>query len=222
MISKIFLIIFVVFSTLALSQEYKVGSGAEYDLKFKTGSSARMAIYVSKSSFNSLGIEMFMTSGLGLLMGKSMWQNFVFSMDAEGKYPLKIMSGQFQTPELNVPEQMEQRHFLKKTKGVTLTNFFFSKKEQIEKDYIAKEKIETTAGIIETHHYRKKKDGETIDFWISDKIKPISLVKLVCTNNKNPNKSYSIALRNLVSGVKPHIDPKNAIPLTKRGREILE
>ena len=109
----------------------------------------------------------------------------------------------------------------KQNKGVQVEDFLFSKREDIEKFFVGNEQVEIPAGSIMTRHYRKTNNGQTVDFWIADKVGPISLVKLESKSKENKNANYKIELASLLRNVKPTIDPKQAIPLTEETAKVL-
>lgn len=105
--------------------------------------------------------------------------------------------------------------------GVQVEDFFFSKQADIDKYRIGIESIEVPAGTILSTHYQKKKDEQTVDFWIADKAGAIGLVKLISKGSKDKNHNYTIELMSLLKNVKTKINPKIAVPLTKKGEMFL-
>jgi len=215
--SIIFILLYYSLSTYA--NDYTVGSGSEYKMVLNKSNTVHLAIYVSQSIFEKLGVEMYMKSND--MLSPEMWQQFIFKMDVGGNFPLKITEAYFQTSTLKIAERIPYEAMIRKQDGITLDNFFFTKQKEIDKDKIKDETIEVAAGQIKTTHYRKKRDGQTIDFWIAESIKPISLVKLVSTSSKKDENNYTIELTTLISGVRPHINPDKSAPLSKEGADIL-
>ncbi len=66
---------------------------------------------------------------------------------------------------------------------------------------IGDESITVPAGTFECEHYRKKENGETVDFWISKKVSPYGVVKM--------NKSdASVVLEKVLTNETSHIKGK--------------
>ena len=147
-----------------------------------------------------------------------MWQQFHFKIVDTG--PLIITAGFIKTAKGAKTEIMTKELF-QQNQGVEVQYFICSKKEQIQKYYIADELVEIPAGHIMAKHYRKKSNGQIIDFWISDKVLPIGLVKLVSKSEKVKTNNYSIELASLLKNVKATIDPRVAIPMTKETKKLL-
>jgi hypothetical protein len=191
------------------------GSGSEFSMK-SNGISSKLNIYITKSSFTKLGIEYyFETSGF---IQKKMWQQFILGIHSDG--PLSIEAAYVKTPELSKPEKLTSE-YLNVNKGVKLEQFFFSNKSQIDKYKVGNENIEVPAGSLQAVHYRKKNNGQVVDFWISDQVKPIGLVKLSSKNEKVMEQNYEIELVSLLVNVKATIDPEKSGPLTEKGKEAL-
>ncbi|MBK24328.1 MAG: hypothetical protein CME70_10060 [Halobacteriovorax sp.] len=213
---KIILAVALSFSFYALSSETFVkGAGSEFKMN-SNGVSSKLNIYITESSFTRLGIEYhFATSGL---IQKQMWQQFILGLNSDG--PLSMEAGYVKTPELSKPEKLTSE-YLNVNKGVKLDQFFFSKKKELQKYFIGNENIEVPAGNLQAAHYRKKNNGQVVDFWISEKVKPIGMVKLVSKNPKEMAQNYEIELVSLLRNVKATINPKEARPLTEKGKSAL-
>jgi hypothetical protein len=213
-IFRIFLILSFSLSTYA--SDYVAGTGSSFNLSMEKGGNANLNIIISESSFTKLGIEYhFSTSGL---LATNMWQQFVFKIIDGG--PLAIEAGYVKTPELPKPEELTSE-YLNVNRGVQVNDFLFAKKEEIEKFKIGQELVEVPAGEIIATHYRKSRNGQIVDFWIADEAKPIGLVKLKSHNDDNIDHNYTIELTSLLKNVKATIDPKEAVPLTDKGKEFL-
>ncbi len=194
---------------------FESGSGSEFSMK-SNGISSKLNIYITESSFTRLGIEYyFETSGF---IQKKMWQQFILGIHNDG--PLSVEAAYVKTPELKKAEQLTSE-YLNVNKGVKLEQFFFSNKSQIDKFKVGSENIEVPAGNLQATHYQKKNNGQVVDFWISDKVKPIGLVKLSSKNPKVMEQNYEIELVSLLVNVKATIDPKNSGPLTDEGKKAL-
>lgn len=209
-------ILFFFISTFSMAADYVVGSGNKYQFKMKQGGSAELNIYISESSFSKLGVEYHFASQ-GLIQAQ-MWQQFIFKIIDRG--PLMIESAYVKTPELPKPEALTSE-YLHVNKGVQVNDFMFTQRSEIEKFKIKNELLEVPAGEVVATHYRKKNNGQTIDFWISDEAGAIGLVKLVSSNPKNIEQEYSIELKSLIKNVKRTINPNDAVKLTDKGKSVL-
>lgn len=210
---KLFLVFLISLNLHASS--FKVGEGSQFVMK-SGDQKIDLNIYVSESSFSNLGVEIHF--GAGDLFITNMWQQFHFKIVDSG--PLMITAGYIKTDQEAKSEIMTKELF-QQNQGVEVQDFLFSKKEQIEKYHIADELVEVPAGSIMAKHYRKKSHGQVVDFWISDKVLPIGLVKLVSKSEKVKINNYSIELANLLKNVKPAIEPSQAIPLTQKTAKLL-
>ena len=85
--------------------------------------------------------------------------------------------------------------------------FLFRSPKSIEKNLIGYEVVQLAAGTINARRYRKRKNGQIIDFWINDQVKPITLVKLVSRGTKSTSQNYSLELKSLIKNVSAQIDP---------------
>ena len=202
------------FNLYAGTKEYIVGSGSEFKFSGSQGEKVSLSIYITESSFTKLGVEYFLASE-GLL-GVQAWQQFIMGIGSNG---LTLEQGYVQTPDMKVPEIMTKDFQMNNKNGVQVEDFFFSKESEIEKYKIGMETVEVPAGRILSTHYRKKRDKQTVDFWISDKAGSIGLVKLVSTGSAEHD--YKIELSSLLTNVKPKIVPKLAVPLTDKGRMFI-
>lgn len=215
-ISSVIGLILFIYPFLASTQTFKKGEGSEFLMK-SNGQRAKLSIYVSSITKKNLGIEFHF--GTGDLFVSNMWQQFSMSLNEEA--PIKITSGYFKASLSRPPEKMSEKHFYS-NKGVQIHDFLFSKSSDIEKDYIGDEKIELISGTLIAKHYRKKSDGQVVDYWISSKVMPIGLVKLVSKSHKINSNNYSLELNSLLRNVKPAIDPSKAIPMSQSTSNLLD
>ena len=211
-----YLLAVLLFSTtlLAGTKDYTVGSGSEFKFIGEKGENINLSIYVSESSFTKLGIEYFFSTG-GLL-GVEAWQQYIMSVSDHG---LSLDQGYILSPEMKKPEIMTKEFRENNENGVKVEDFFFTKEADIEKYKIGMETIEVPAGNILCSHYQKKRDNQTVDFWISDKAGAIGLVKLLSKGSKDQN--YKIELMSLLKNVKAKIKPTEAVPLSEKGKMFL-
>ena len=142
----------------------------------------------------------------------NMYQSFEMEIRGE-RLPININKGYILTNKAKHPEIMTPG-FFKQNKGVQLQDFLFVSKKSIGQDFIGEEVIEVPAGSLKAQHYRKKRNGQIIDFWISPEAGSISLVKLVSKNKTSKEQNYKIELTSIIEDVLPSIDPKLAKPMS--------
>ncbi len=211
---KLISIIFILASSYA--GNFKVGEGAKYNINMQEGAQAELSIYISESSFSRLGVEYF-TTAKSFLGNIQMWQQFVFGIEPGS--PLFVTEGYVLAKEFKKPQRLTSE-YLNVNNGVQVNDFLFSDLESIQKFKIKDEVVEVPAGKIIATHYRRENNAQTVDFWISDKAKPISLIKL---NSKGKSKSqnYSLELKELLRGVKKKIEAKEAVALDEKGKSYI-
>lgn len=210
-------LIFALHSFCTLAVDYTPGSGSEFRMTSARGEKAELSIYITDSTFTRLGVEYFFSAG-GLIKTQ-VWQQFHLGLN--GQAPLSLEDGYILSDEMKNPEMMTPDFLKKRNDGVNLEDFFFNKAGDLEKLKIGEEKIEVPAGALTASHFRKKNNGQTVDFWVSDKAGAIGLVKLVSTGTKE-SQNYKIELLGLLKNVKPKIRPKDAVPLTDKGKFFLK
>jgi hypothetical protein len=194
--------------------QYTVGTGSEFKFTPDQGESAALSIYITDSSFTKLGVEYFLSAGS--FIKTELWQQFHLGL---GQSVLTLDDGYILTAEMTKPEIMTKDFIGNHSDGVNVEDFFFSKGSAIEKFKIGIEKVEVPAGSITCTHYKRSNNGQSVDFWISDKAGDIGLVKLISKGNVNQN--YKIELMSLLKNVKAKIDPLQAVPLTEKGKSFL-
>lgn len=214
---KIFsLFLFAIFYSFSLkAQIFEVGSGSEFSMKTE-GQTVELSIYITDKKEKRLDVEFHF--GAGGFLPFNMYQQF--EMEVNPNSGVIIRNGYVQMDNSSFPEKLERENFYI-NEGVQLQDFLFSDGKEITKDFIANEKVELLAGTIEAKHYRKIHDGQVVDFWISDKVKPIGLVKLISKSKNVKTNNYSISLKSLIKNVKATIDPKKAQPLTPSTKKLL-
>ena len=211
-----FFLLFYSSLSCAGTKEYVVGSGSEFKFISENGEKVSLSIYVTQSSFTKLGIEYYFTTAG--FMGVEAWQQYIMGISDTG---LSLDEGYVQSPEMKHPEIMTKAFRENNENGVVVEDFFFSNLAEIDKYKIGIESAEVPAGNIQSTHYRKTRAEQTVDFWISDKAGAIGLVKLVSTGLKDKNQNYRIELMSLLKKVKTKINPKDAVPLTDKGKMFL-
>jgi len=195
---------------------YKVGSGSEFELSLKNVKT-KLIVTIAAQSPGRLVTEYYFNSP-GLVAPMEMWQQFHLQKSAHKN--LKITKGFFYTHQTKAPQPLPKEN-LQGTEALPIDGFMIQNPKDIQKFFIAKEKVSTPAGSVSAAHYRVSTGTQTIDFWISDQAKPIGLVQLKSTGTK-PDQNFGLKLKQLVSNVKRKIDPKKAVPLTEQGRSFLQ
>jgi hypothetical protein len=196
-------------------EKFEVGKGAEFTMKSQgLADTTNLQIYIAESSFSQLSIEMHFSDQMQIL---EVTQRF--DMTLKDKGPLSIEKGYFQGPDTKGALIMTKEFFEINSDGVLLTNFLFSKKEDINKNKIGEEIVEVPGGTLYCTHYQKKRADQTVDFWINDKVKPIGLVKLVSKGKKGSH-NYTVVLNNILTGAKAKINTKKARPVTRKEEKL--
>ena len=214
---KIILCLLFVFKLYAGTKEYTVGTGSEFNFTGSRNESVTLSIYITESSFTKLGVEYFFSTNSGF-SNIEVWQQYRMGI---GPSSLSLENGYVLSSDMKKPEIMTSEFMNNNKDGVNVTDFFFTNEKEIEKYKIGMESIEVPAGSILSTHYRKKRDDQTVDFWISDKAGAIGLVKLVSSGSKNAVHNYKVELSSLLKNVKAKINPLEAVPLTEKGRQFL-
>ena len=211
-----FYLLIAFFSQLTFAQNYKSGEGSQFILNLG-GVQADLSIYFADVNEKSVSIEYYITLPNSFIPVK-MWQQFELGINKTG--PLNVLNGYVKTGNMEKAEKLTS-DYLHVNEGVEVNDFLFADKATFEKDKVGVDKIKTPAGNVTANHYRKTRNNQTIDFWISDEAKPLGLVKLNSTNPQKPEQNFQIELVNMIKNVKPTIDPKAAIPLTEKGKTVL-
>ncbi len=191
------------------------GQGSTFEMS-ASGAKTNIDIYFASSGKEKVSIEYHMNAQT--LLGSDVWMQF--SLDVKKDTGVVIQNGYFLANKELKPEIMT-RDFFYVIKVIQVQGFIFLKESELNKNFIGLETVELPAGTIKAKHYRKTNDGQTVDFWISEKVKPIGLVKLVSKSTTVSSNNYSIELKSLLVNVKPTIDPKNAVPMTNNTRSFL-
>lgn len=213
-----YLFTFLLYPLLAIAgtKEYVVGQGSEFKFYDSKETNVNLSIYVSESSFSKLGIEYYFSTND--LLSTQVFQQYTMGLGAK---TLSLDKGYIMSSDMKKPEIMTEEFMHQNDKGVRIDDFFFSKESELEKYKIGMESVEVPAGTVLCSHYKKNRDDQVIDFWISDKAGAIGLVKLVSKSEKNPNNNYKIELQGLIKNIKAKINPNEAVPLTDMGRMFL-
>jgi hypothetical protein len=193
------------------------GKGSRFHLD-TGGTTSDLMIYVTESTPERLHIEYFFaTSNLGTPV--ELWQQFAL-VPKGGGGGFQLAEGFLFAPELNAPERLEASQ-LNGFDGLEMNDFLFSSAEELNRFKVGEEVVTAEAGTVKATHYRQTRNGDTLDYWISDEAKPIGLVKLTSVNPQNASHNYSLSLAAKLSHVGRKIDPAKAVPLTEKGRALL-
>lgn len=201
----------------SLSESFPAGKGAVYKIKFKDDPTpVHLSLYVAGTRVDSVHIE-YQLETKGLLPVQ-MWQQFEIGVTPKGA---EIRKGFVLAKELPKPEIMPADYLKGASGGLQVNDFLFATKEQLARHRIAEEMVEIAAGTTKATHYRTSSNGQTVDYWISDKAKPMGLVMLISKGEKSAHHNYSLELVNMMENVKPKIVPERAVPLTSKGKSFL-
>ena len=194
---------------------FNKGEGSKFEMT-SSGQKTNVDIYFASSGKSKVAIEYHMNATT--LLGSSVWMQF--ALDVSEKAGVVVQQGYFMANKNLKPEIMPRELFFT-NQGVQVQQFIFTDPKELEKDFKGEEKVELPAGSILAKRYQKTNDGQVVDFWISEKVKPIGLVKLVSKSSTVASNNYTIELKSLLVNVKPAIEPKNAIPMTNNTKSFL-
>ena len=206
---------FLLFFIPQLLFAFTKGEGSTFVMS-ENGTSTDIDIYFASSGKEKVSLEYHMNTPT--LVGANVWMQF--ALEVSEKSGVVIQQGYIQANKDLKAERMERGLFYQ-NKGVQVQDFIFTKESELKKDFIGEETVEIPAGSIKAKHYQKVNDGQTVDFWISDKVKPIGLVKLVSKSTTLASNNYSIELKALLVNVKPVIDPSTSVPMSNNTKSFL-
>jgi len=196
---------------------YKKGEGAKYYMKMQNNPDAEISIYFAEVKKENISIEFFIYAQNTLIPIK-LYQQFLLAKKADGSLMMK--ESYIQGPDEKFPQRMSPETFTNHN-GIELNDFFFSDEKKLKTSLVGNEDLQIVAGKTKTQHYRKINNGQHIDFWVSDDSKPLGLVKLISKNEKVAEQNYTIELQAILKNVSATINPKNAKPLDKNGKKLL-
>ena len=195
-----------------------VGEGSRFDLNLEKLAQTQVSIYVVRSVEQELVVEYFFAAS-PTVVPVEMWQQYVLGQNNAGTF--KVRAGYFYVATLKAPEIIPPE-YLCQPGAFVLEDFLFAKPTQISAFRLAMETviIPFSPTPIIARHFRQVRDEHTIEYWISEEIKPISLVKLL-SKGKQTEHNYQLALRGLIKNAKPKIDLTKVVPLSSEGKQIL-
>jgi hypothetical protein len=146
-----------------------VGTWAEYSVTM-----GQMAPMTTRMALVGKGvIETSVEGGMMAMAGGKMVMQMTMAPggEKEGKVQKMVMQMGANDP-MELPVNAGQQQFAKPN----------------PKTLVKEESITTKAGTFKTKHYRDKSPtGDTIDYWVSDKVQPLGLVKMEAEQKQNPN-----------------------------------
>lgn len=204
------------FSIILFAQDftalYSQGKGSRFVLEMD-GVQSDISISVASSRQSSVNIEYYF-SGARSGLPVELWQQFQISK--EGKR-LSLREGYQFTKGWERAERIDPAS-LATLNAQGVGDFLLGESDRVGANLVGEETIVLPAGKTKTLHFRQKRDGSTIDYWVSEEAKPISLVKLKSSGKSN----YGITLHSLLSNVAPKIDPTKAVPPSEKGKALFQ
>lgn len=214
---KIFFLLAFAFS--AFADSFVVGEGARYGINFSGDQSVvDLSIYIADKKNKDVSVEYHFAT-TNSLIPIEMYQQFTFDTDIK-KNGYVIPRDGYVLTDLGKSPEILTSEYSKVQKGVQVGDFLFSDKSELDKFKIGVETLEFGGGTLQATHYRKQRDGQVVDFWISESAKPIGLVKLT-SKGKTAAQNYELNIKSLLRNVKPAIDKSKAVPLTDATKKLL-
>ncbi len=172
-----------------------VGSWAKYNMTMGTmpPMSMKMALVTRSAAGNTL--EMSVEGGLAAKAGKVITQ-MTLPPGSEGNVQKLVLQVGSNDP-MEMPVQGAQGKQFAKPDPKTL---------------VKEETVKVTAGSYKAKHYHDKTpQGDTVDFWVSESVAPLGLVKIEMTQKSNPmiNGPIKMELAAVGKDAKPVITKKS-------------
>lgn len=186
------------FLTIALADE--VGTGSLFTATL-ANKKLDLFVYITKVENKALFVEFHYSDSKGY----KTWQHYHLKKLDEKLSLVKVLLKESLESEARLIEKGKLE--INKGEGFPLYEFLFRSPKSIEKNLIGYEVVQLAAGTVNARRYRKRKNGQIIDFWINDQVKPITLVKLVSRGTKSTSQNYSLELKSLIKNVSAQIDP---------------
>ncbi|TAM84555.1 MAG: hypothetical protein EPN47_00085 [Acidobacteria bacterium] len=168
-----------------------VGSGAQYEVTTRDGSMAFTYAVVGKEQVEGNdGYWLEIRSEGTMLNGEMVIKELTLKVGTHPEIKRMIMQPPGRAP-MEVPAgmiDMMKQHMARN--GNAQRNGMGEK--------IGTENITVPAGAFECDHYRRKENGRDVDYWISSKVSPYSLVKM-----SGPD--TSMVLEKVLTGVTTHV-----------------
>jgi hypothetical protein len=144
-----------------------VGSWAEYTLSIGQGMTMKSRVALVKRDATENVMEMGVEGGMAAMAGGKAVMKMVLAADpTKAEKPVKQMIMQMgDNDPMEMPAGMAQQKFVKPD----------------PKKVVAKETVKVAGGSFKTSHYREDTDKGTIDFWISEEVPPLGVVKMSST-----------------------------------------
>ena len=173
-----------------------VGSSADYSVTVGSMAPMTMKIGLVGRAAASNTIETSIEGGLAARTGKMVTQ-MVLPSGSGGKVQKMVLQFGANDP-MEMPIEGAQSQQFAKPDPKTL---------------VKEETVKVAAGSFKTKHYHDKTpSGDTVDYWVSEKVLPIGLVKMEATQKGNPMISGPIKMELTASGK----DAKSSITKTPK------
>lgn len=195
---------------------YTKGNGQIYNLKSKGFPDSVVTIYNAAVEKEDLWVEFYIESGNGILK-TGIWQQFQFN--AKENSSLVLKAGYILSQEMTNPQKLNEKH-LHGSSSLNMSQFLIKNKNEIKKYFIKDEEISVPAGTVLSSLYQVEGSGQKVRFWIAKESSPLVMIKLVSTAEKKAN-NYKMELLSLAKNVKIKIDPKKAVSLSPKMKDIL-
>jgi hypothetical protein len=146
-----------------------VGSWAEYSMTIGQGMTMKSRVALVKRDANESVMEMGVEGGMAAMAGGKVIMKMVLAPDpTKAEKPIKQMV-----------MQMGDRDPMEMPIGMGGAQQKFEKPDP--KKIIGKETVKVAGGSFKTSHYRDATDKGTVDFWISEEVPPLGVVKMSST-----------------------------------------
>jgi hypothetical protein len=146
-----------------------VGSWAEYNMTIGQGMTMKSRVALVKRDASESVMEMGVEGGMAAMAGGKVIMKMVLAPDpTKAEKPIKQMI-----------MQMGDRDPMEMPVGMGGAQQKFEKPDP--KKMIGKETVKVTGGSFKTSHYRDATDKGTVDFWISEEVPPLGVVKMAST-----------------------------------------
>ncbi len=167
-----------------------VGSSAQYSVTVGTMPPMNMKIGLVARSGGANTIETSLEGGLAARAGKMITQ-MTLPSGSSGKVQKMVLQLGANDP-MEMPVEGSQSQFAKPD----------------PKTFVKDETVKVAAGSFKTKHYHDKTaQGDTVDFWVSQNVLPLGLVKMEATQKSNPmiNGPIKMELQSTGKGAKSSI-----------------
>jgi hypothetical protein len=117
--------------------------------------------------------------------------------------------------------QVLPAEFMQGFDGVKMRSFLMGSKMELDAHKIGLEKVKAADGKTYTaEHYQNAGQGQTVDFWVADTLKPLGIVKMSSAGSKADH-NYKMLFNGRVTSYKKQIDASKAEPLNDLAKMFL-